>query len=115
MVIVVPVWTVYGSQSLKNNELLFGHLILMPDTPWSTLLPPTGSCTLTTLFALLTTVRLVQLQWFTMLRGRDTNSSRVLTRTVAIRHGRGLLTLMPLKIYLIPRAPQKTAILEVQG
>jgi hypothetical protein len=67
------------------------------------------------LFVLLTTARLVQLQWFTTFRGRDTNISRVWKRTVAIRHGRGFPTLIPLKIYLTPRAPQKPVILEVHG
>jgi hypothetical protein len=69
----------------------------------------------TTLFVLLTTARLAQLQWFTMFRGRDINTSRVWKRTVTIRHGSGFLTLIPLKTYLTPRAPQKPVILEVHG
>jgi hypothetical protein len=105
---------VYGPQSLKNNERLFG-VILMPITPWSILLPLTGSCTPTTLFVLLTIAKLAQRQWYTTTRGRDTNNTHVWKRTVAVRHGREFLTLMPLKIYLTPRARQKTVIHEVHG
>jgi hypothetical protein len=115
MVIVVPIWTVRGLPRSKNNERLFGDLVLMPITPWSILLPLTGSCTPMTLFVTLITARLAPSQWNTISRGRDINHSRMWKRIVANRHEQGFLTFMPLKISLTFRARQKPVILEVHG
>ncbi len=87
LVIVVPAWTAPGSLSLKNARL-FGNLTLMPISPWSILLPPTGSCTPTISFVTLTTARLVQHQRNTISLGQGTNVSRVWKRTVTNRRGR---------------------------